>query len=43
VLAAVCGLASVAGPQLVFDDSVDQAFVVQPDEQVEELVQEWPW
>ena len=42
-LAAVCALASVAGPQLVFDDSAEQVFVVRPGELASDLAQEWPW
>lgn len=43
VLAAVCELASVAGPQIVFDDSADRVFVVRPGERAEDLMREWPW
>jgi hypothetical protein len=42
-LRAVCALASLSGPQLVFDDSASGAFVVQPGEQAHELADEWPW
>jgi hypothetical protein len=42
-LAAVCALVSVAGPQVVFDDSADRAFVVWPGEVEADLVQDWPW
>jgi hypothetical protein len=42
-LAAVCALVSVTGPQLVFDDSADRAFVVWPGEIEADLVQDWPW
>lgn len=42
-LSAVCALASVAGPQLVFDESAEEAFVIWPGEDVEELGDEWPW
>lgn len=43
VLAAMCALAPVAGPQLVFDDSAGIVFVVRPGERAEELAAEWPW
>jgi len=42
-LAAVRALASVSGPQLVFDDSADQVFVVWPHEREADLALEWPW
>lgn len=42
-LAAVCALASVSGPQLVFDGSADQVFVVWPNELEADLAQQWPW
>jgi hypothetical protein len=42
-LAAVCALARVSGPQLVFDDSADTLFVVWPNEVEEDLAHEWPW
>jgi hypothetical protein len=43
VLAAMCALAPVAGPQLVFDDSAETVFVVRPGERAEDLAAEWPW
>ncbi|MFI7598861.1 hypothetical protein [Actinoplanes sp. NPDC049681] len=43
VLAAVCALASVSGPQLVFDDSADEVFVAWPNELEADLAREWPW
>ncbi|WP_326560093.1 hypothetical protein [Micromonospora sp. NBC_01796] len=43
VLRAVCALASYAGPQLVFDESADQAFAVWPGEAAGELEDDWPW
>jgi hypothetical protein len=43
VLAAMCALAPVAGPQIVFDDSGDTVFVVRPGEQAGDLAGEWPW
>jgi hypothetical protein len=43
VLAAMCALAPVAGPQIVFDDSGDIVFVVRPGEQAGDLAGEWPW
>ena len=42
-LAAVCALASISGPQLVFDDSADRVFVVWPGELEANLAREWPW
>ena len=42
-LAAVCALARVSGPQLVFDDSADTVFVVWPNEVAGTLAHEWPW
>lgn len=42
-LSAVCALASVAGPQVVFDESAAEAFVVWPGEDVGELGDDWPW
>jgi hypothetical protein len=43
VLAAMCALAPIAGPQLVFDDSAGTVFVVHPGERAEDLAAEWPW
>nr|BFE57660.1 hypothetical protein GCM10020063_021860 [Dactylosporangium thailandense] len=43
VLRAVCALAPIAGPQLVFDDSAAAAFVVWPDEHADALMNDWPW
>jgi len=42
-LRAVCALAARAGPQLVFDVSGDDVFVIRPGEQVARLRDEWPW
>ncbi|GAA2713851.1 hypothetical protein [Actinoplanes palleronii] len=42
-LAAACAIASAAGPQLIFDDSGDQAFIVWPGESEADLAQDWPW
>jgi hypothetical protein len=42
-LRAVCALTAVTGPLLVHDYSEDQAFVVWPDDQAEDLAGEWPW
>ncbi|MDG6103311.1 hypothetical protein Daura_17545 [Dactylosporangium aurantiacum] len=43
VLRAVCALAAVAGPQLVFDEGGAAAFVVWSGEGAEALAGEWPW
>ncbi|MEV0900439.1 hypothetical protein [Actinoplanes sp. NPDC049802] len=43
VLAAVRRLATIGGPQLVFDDSGDDVFVVYPDGDLAVLRAEWPW
>lgn len=43
VLHAVCALTPLAGPQLVFDDSADQVFVLWPGERIADVVKEWPW
>jgi hypothetical protein len=43
VLRAVCALALLAGPQLVFDESADVLFVVWPGEDPDGLESEWPW
>ncbi|GAA4733178.1 hypothetical protein [Phytohabitans rumicis] len=42
LLKAVCALAALAGPQLVFDESA-AAFVVRPGEETEDLEEDWPW
>jgi hypothetical protein len=42
-LAAVCALARVSGPQLVFGDSAETVFVVWPNEVAGNLAHEWPW
>lgn len=43
VLQAVCALALIAGPQLVFDDQLDAAFVIWPGDRPEVLQVEWFW
>nr|MDT0658669.1 hypothetical protein [Micromonospora sp. DSM 115978] len=42
-LRAACALVSLAGPQLVFDESAGAAFVVRPGEKAEDLAEDWPW
>jgi hypothetical protein len=42
-LYAVCALAAVAGPSLVYGTSGDQVFVAWPNERAEDLAGEWPW
>lgn len=43
VLAAMCALAPVGGPQLIFDDSADRVFVVHPGDRAQDLTAIWPW
>ncbi|SCL21441.1 hypothetical protein GA0074692_1176 [Micromonospora pallida] len=42
-LSAACALASVGGPQLVFDETATEALVVWPGDGVGKLGDDWPW
>jgi hypothetical protein len=42
-LKAVCALATLSGPQLVFDESAAAVFVVHPGEKADDLEEAWPW
>jgi hypothetical protein len=43
VLKTALALAPTAGPLLVYDDNVDQVFVVSPHDDPTHLAEHWPW